>query len=76
MESSINGKSDRDMGYSLSTGSTGQKPIGKKWGIGMGCGGNAKNRIKLIRTVLLGYNMKNQLSTTNDLRHIRLAVIK
>ena len=39
-------------------------------------GGNAKNRIKLIRTVLLGYNMKNQLSTTNDLKHIRLAVIK
>ena len=28
----------------------------------MGCGGNAKNRMKLIRTVILGYKMKNQLS--------------
>ena len=32
--------------------------------------------MKLIRTVILGYNMKNQLSITNDLKHIRLAVIK
>ena len=39
MESSINGKSDRDMGYSLSTGSTGQKPIGKNGGSAWDVGG-------------------------------------
>jgi hypothetical protein len=48
----------------------------KNGGSAWDAGGNAKNRIKLIRPVLLGYNMKNQLSTTNDLKHIRLAVIK
>ena len=63
MESSINGKSDRDMGYDIVVYEFNwTKTNWKKWGIGMGCGGNAKSRMKLIRTVILGYKMKNQLS--------------
>ena len=63
MESSINGKSDQDMGYDIVVYKFNWTNTNwKQWGIGLGCGGNAKNRMKLIRTVILGYKMKNQLS--------------
>ena len=50
MQSSVNGECNGDvmysMGYSGLLSSTGQNTNGKN-GDGMGCGGNAKNRMKL-----------------------------